>query len=573
LKSLAPRNLILKSTTANEATFQYSLPPTSTKLGGPIDVRVLIRPSRLFKSSEQEAQKITKQISDINMKFQMDWTRNAGKPGQNDPHENFLKKMETTRPLEEQRGAIWANYTAKCMELLPVAGSEDKSEPSNGYYIVNFEKGFCSPNNGMGRLDPISIKESPETNTVTITQLASNIFYEVALVAKRGGKTTDDEGQDYWIWSPLSETLGFSTKTAPWQLALEKASLRHFIEPFTTKGLNNFQSWMDIPQSVKEELGIDAAAEQVLADILSQNGIITAAEQTRIDRERVEMVGVVNTLLTDLKMTQDKISTGDAVTEKTPSNKRRGPRFGVVVSVNGDSCSVDWEDPRTKDPANAINESNVKVSHVLRSNFALFLSHAQADAQNQVAHLSVLLRDKDAKIWFDMDSERLEAKDMVRGIANSKVFLLYLTKSYFDRYFCRMEASVAKALNKPLIIVYEADERHGGAGDYVTLVNECTRKFPEFKEFLLTTEAIPMARRSFQRRAVVDEICKRAGLTAKGGSFTEAGKESSTSAAATMMELSDLRQIVLDIKMEMNDLKAENRELREMVEQLLAKHE
>lgn len=88
-----------------------------------------------------------------------------------------------------------------------------------------------------------------------------------------------------------------------------------------------------------------------------------------------------------------------------------------------------------------------------------------------------------------------------------------------------------------------------------------------------------MARRAFQRRAVVDEICKRAGLQSKPGSFTEkdgggllsaigGAATSGGNAAGTLMELSDIKQMILDLRMEINDLKAENRELREMVEQL-----
>ena len=104
-----------------------------------------------------------------------------------------------------------------------------------------------------------------------------------------------------------------------------------------------------------------------------------------------------------------------------------------------------------------------------RSSFKLFLSHAQAEAQNQVSLLSELLAKAGVTAWFDMDAEQLEGRDMVRGIWNSDVFVLYLTASYFTRWFCRLESEVALKLGKRLLVVFEADARHGGAVDHVEL--------------------------------------------------------------------------------------------------------
>ena len=105
-----------------------------------------------------------------------------------------------------------------------------------------------------------------------------------------------------------------------------------------------------------------------------------------------------------------------------------------------------------------------------------------------------------------MDAERLEVGDMCRGIAKSGYFLLYLTKRYFSRWFCRLEASVecacihaenhsklsyvqpacfvfwtqvAKALGKELVVVYESDPRHHGNADYLQLAREATKKYPQ----------------------------------------------------------------------------------------------
>jgi hypothetical protein len=43
---------------------------------------------------------------------------------------------------------------------------------------------------------------------------------------------------------------------------------------------------------------------------------------------------------------------------------------------------------------------------------------------------------------------------MVRGVANSRCFLVYLSQSYLTRWFCRLEATVARLLHKPLVVVF-----------------------------------------------------------------------------------------------------------------------
>ena len=43
------------------------------------------------------------------------------------------------------------------------------------------------------------------------------------------------------------------------------------------------------------------------------------------------------------------------------------------------------------------------------------------------------------------------------------------------RWFCRLEASVARALNKPLVVLFESDPRHHGHSDYVQLARQARR--------------------------------------------------------------------------------------------------
>jgi hypothetical protein len=57
--------------------------------------------------------------------------------------------------------------------------------------------------------------------------------------------------------------------------------------------------------------------------------------------------------------------------------------------------------------------------------------------------------DAGVQCWYDMEAERLEVADMCRGIAKSRFFLLYLTQGYFTRWFCRLEAAMARRLGAP----------------------------------------------------------------------------------------------------------------------------
>jgi len=216
----------------------------------------------------------------------------------------------------------------------------------------------------------------------------------------------------------------------------------------------------------------------------------------------------------------------------------------------------------------------VDVKTLTLSQWGMILSHAQHEAANQVAHLSVLLKERQVNAWLDMDAERLEARDMVRAIRNSKIFLLYLTKSYFTRYFCRLEASCARLLEKRVVIVYESDPRHGGMSDYVELVNEATVKRgygSQWRDFLLNIEAIPMARRGFQRRAVIDEILKRSNLLAEAApipSQKSATSSSTSGGAAGGVVEAELRRQVVDLQMAVNDLRGENESLWKAIAEL-----
>ena len=596
--SLTPSEVRVVSTTTDAAKLRVMLPPMSAAAGGPIDVRVLVRPAKHFREFSGQRAALYAKESNMRMKHNMATGQRMLKAAQNKEAvrpdvmgEDFREFNNQLREVQTEQDKIHETYAKQCAYLVPKPASAaadpdvNKFPPQSDWFAA-VSGGFIA----LSKADLQSPLHTTATATteslvVDLARLGSNAFYEVCVQARRNtdaptSPAGDDGGAPQVEWSPMSLSTSFTTLPATWQSLLEGAGLRTLIEPFRENGLADLATWLPVLDSAdrKMELGIDPAGEGQLRAILSREGIVSAEERERLDRERDELVQVATRLVVGIREANAKeksFELGDAVTDR-----KTGKRFGVVAepaSGGGSTVAVRWVDGG--DPASAPITRNVAVKDLAASKFDIFLSHAQQEAQNQVAHLSVLLREVGATSWLDMDSERLEARDMARGISNSSTFLLYLTRSYFSRYFCRLESSVARALRKKLIVVYEPDERHGGMGDYVALVDAATRKYPEFREMLMSVEAIPMARRAYQRRAVVDEIVKRAEITptlvvAGGGSTASGGRgstlglvsgSSSTAAGLGASVEAELRRLIVDMQMEITDLKSEVAALKAQV--------
>jgi len=78
----------------------------------------------------------------------------------------------------------------------------------------------------------------------------------------------------------------------------------------------------------------------------------------------------------------------------------------------------------------------------------------------------------------------------------SSVFVIFLTKSYFERVFTIFELETAVALKKPVIVIGEGDERCGGYPDFKIHIDECSDKF---KAKLFRDEAMKFERRMYLR--------------------------------------------------------------------------
>jgi len=139
--------------------------------------------------------------------------------------------------------------------------------------------------------------------------------------------------------------------------------------------------------------------------------------------------------------------------------------------------------------------------------FDAFISYSQQDALDAVALLNHLLKQHDVKSWLDLhiDSD-ISVPEMSKGIAKSSVFLIFLTKSYFERVYAVFELETALKLGKLIIVVWEGDDRAGGYTEFKDYISTCP---DTYKAHLFQNEALRFERRKHLQNAQIKIIADR----------------------------------------------------------------
>eukprot|EP00808_Paulinella_micropora_P013348 g36580.t1 len=70
----------------------------------------------------------------------------------------------------------------------------------------------------------------------------------------------------------------------------------------------------------------------------------------------------------------------------------------------------------------------------------------------------------------------------------SEVFLIYVSKSYFTRPYCRFELQVARLLEKPIVVVREASLRPTRGPIDLPQIAACDKQLVEFDILALSDE-------------------------------------------------------------------------------------
>jgi len=95
-----------------------------------------------------------------------------------------------------------------------------------------------------------------------------------------------------------------------------------------------------------------------------------------------------------------------------------------------------------------------------------FISHSQQDAKYAVAWIQLLLMTHGLSVWLDSQENDISVSAMSKGIAMSCFFVIFLTKSHFERVFTIFQLETAVVSKKPVIVICEGVERCGGYPDF-----------------------------------------------------------------------------------------------------------
>jgi len=156
-----------------------------------------------------------------------------------------------------------------------------------------------------------------------------------------------------------------------------------------------------------------------------------------------------------------------------------------------------------QDAHTLLNEHNPKIEPIV---WDAFVSYSQTDSQDAVGLLYWLLKSRGVTIWFDHQLEDISVSGMSSGISKSRVFVIFLSRSYFNRVFPVFELETALLQKKEILVVWEADERCGGHSNFKSYLEACPKKY---KAKLFEKEAIRFERRGHLQEAQMDVLAKR----------------------------------------------------------------
>lgn len=94
-----------------------------------------------------------------------------------------------------------------------------------------------------------------------------------------------------------------------------------------------------------------------------------------------------------------------------------------------------------------LNSPELPITH------SFFLSHVQREAGDVSMLFSLLLHaEAEMPCWHDQSASTINLKTMVHGIAQAAVFIVTLTKSYFESRYCVFELRAARYFVASLVL-------------------------------------------------------------------------------------------------------------------------
>ena len=152
-----------------------------------------------------------------------------------------------------------------------------------------------------------------------------------------------------------------------------------------------------------------------------------------------------------------------------------------------------------------------------------FLSHYQLNGGPQMGQLHAELKLAGKSAWYDK-SEEPSVEGMLKGVANSDTFLLFLTRDVFTRPFCLLEIREALRLRKPFILLLETEPRltycakttdKDGKDAWETKHTSATveehseaAKAAGLEQLFDKLVALPHRQEMHEREAMIKELCR-----------------------------------------------------------------
>eukprot|EP01045_Picozoa_sp_COSAG04_P008324 COSAG04_NODE_458_length_14025_cov_349.233735_2_plen_799_part_00 len=145
--------------------------------------------------------------------------------------------------------------------------------------------------------------------------------------------------------------------------------------------------------------------------------------------------------------------------------------------------------------------------------FDFFINHCQKSGQDQCGKLADRLKAAGCRVWYDMNAEDLTEHGMEVGVSQSRNILMFLSQDLMGRPFCIKEQRWGIEYGCKFVGVMEKDDRHGKAD----FAKEKEKAPDDLKHLLDEVEFLDFQRREFQLQALIEELMRRGGCSAKAG--------------------------------------------------------
>ena len=164
-------------------------------------------------------------------------------------------------------------------------------------------------------------------------------------------------------------------------------------------------------------------------------------------------------------------------------------------------------------PREALRKTRV-VPRLAPNEFHVFISHYQYHAGDACGILKRDLRDFGLEVWLDQDQREINADAMLRGVEQSRVYLLFLCKDVFKRPYVLKEARRALELGKPVLLVHESDPARVEA--YAPISELIAQAPPDLGSLFRMCESEPFQRRAHLQQPMTLKLVDRI-VRAMGG--------------------------------------------------------